>query len=255
MTSETSSTVQSVDRALKILEALSKQDSMSLVTLSEETGLHKATAHRLVNTLLVNGYIEQNPSTKHYAISLKLFELGNSKIQNIDFLNVAKSMIQQLALDLGQTVHLVIDDNDSVLYIDKYQVEKYENRMKSKIGKRAPMYCTAVGKAILATHTNAEITDFWNRNEIQQFTRNTLTNLDDFLKEIEEIRRKGYAMDNQEHEYGVVCVGAAFSSYNQVAAGAMSVSIPIEEFKDEEKYIQKTLDTAHQTSRLLGSFF
>lgn len=254
MTIETISTVQSVDRALNILETLSKRDSMSLMELSEETRLHKATAHRLVNTLLANGYIEKDPFTKRYSVSLKLVELGNHRIQNIDFLNIAKSMIQQLALELNQTVHLVIENNDEILYIDKHSANNQDIRMKSKIGQTAPMHCTAVGKTLLAARTNTEITEYWENNTITAFTPHTIVDLKTFLKEIEEVRRLRYAMDNEEHELGVVCVGAAFSSYADVTAGAFSVTIPPQELDNKEFYIEKVLQTAERTSQLLGAF-
>ena len=116
----TSPKVQSIDRALAILETLADYPSLSLMELSEKVHLHKATTHRLVNSLMENGYIDRNPDTKQYRISLKMFHLGNKRVHNIDFLNVAKSMIRQFSDDTRQTVHLVVEDNDEVLYIDKY---------------------------------------------------------------------------------------------------------------------------------------
>lgn len=248
--------VQSVDRALLILETLSNYDMLSLMELSEKVHLHKATTHRLVNSLLENGYIEKNPLTKQYKISLKLFQIGNRRVQNIDFLNVAKSMIRQLSLDLNQTVHLVVEDNEEVLYIDKHDPSGNENRLSSKIGKTAPMYVTAVGKAILATKSNEEIRAIWNKADIQPFTKHTITSLDAFMMEIEKVRQKGYAIDNEENEYGVLCIGTVFSSYKDLAAGAISISIPATDADDEKKaiYIEKIIDTSNKISRLLGQF-
>lgn len=254
MSKNSTTRVQSVDRALSILETLSNYESLSLLEISEKVHLHKATTHRLVNSLLDNGYIEKDPITKHYRISLKLFELGNRRVQNIDFLNVAKSMIRQLAIEINQTVHLVIEDNNEVLYIDKYEPTQNENRMRSKIGMKAPMYCTAVGKAILATRSNTEITQYWENTNIKKLTNNTIINLDDFLQEIESIRKNGYAIDNEENEQGIICVGAVFSSFKEVAAGAISVSMPISEIDKKTFFIEKVLETAEKTSKLLGHF-
>lgn len=246
--------VQSVDRALLILETLSNYEMLSLMEISEKVHLHKATTHRLINSLLENGYIEKNPVTKQYKISLKLFQIGNRRVQNIDFLNVAKSMIRQLSLELNQTVHLVVEDSAEVLYIDKHEPSGNDNRLSSKIGKKAPMYVTAVGKAILATKSNAEIKEIWDQSAITSYTENTITSLDDFLKEIETVRQNGYAIDNEENEYGVVCIGAVFSSYKDLAAGAISISISASDMEKKPLYIEKIIETSNKISRLLGQF-
>lgn len=254
MSTNTTTRVQSVDRALSILETLSNYKSLSLIEISEKVNLHKATTHRLLNSLLDNGYIEKDPISKQYRISLKLFELGNRRVQNIDFLNVAKSMIRQLAIEINQTVHLVVEDNNEVLYIDKYDPIGNENRMQSKIGMKAPMYCTAVGKAILATKSNSEITKYWEKTNIRKLTNNTIIDLENFLEEIEDIRKNGYALDNEENEQGIMCVGAAFSSFRKIAAGAISISLPVSEIEKRPLFIEKVLETTEKTSKLLGHF-
>ncbi|MFL2133270.1 IclR family transcriptional regulator [Desemzia sp. FAM 24101] len=246
--------VQTIDRALSILEILSNYDNLSLMEISEKVQLHKATTHRLVNSLLENGYIEKDATTKKYRISLKLFQLGNRRVQNIDFLNVAKSMIRQLSQEINQTVHLVIEDDNEVLYIDKHDSQDSETRMHSRIGKKAPMYVTAVGKAILATKTNSAIVDYWNQVDIQPKTTHTITNLEDFLAEIDTVRQQGYAIDNEENEYGIVCIGASFASYKDLSAGAISISLPLSEVKNKDIYIQKIVETTRKISSLLGHF-
>lgn len=254
MSENSPSRVQTIDRALRILETLSNYDNLSLAEISEKVQLHKATTHRLVNSLLENGYIEKDPATKKYRISLKLFQLGNRRVQNIDFLNVAKSMIQQLSLETDQTVHLVVEDDDKVLYIDKHDSKRAGHQMRSKVGEKAPMYVTAVGKAILATKSNAEIAKYWEQADIQEKTTNTITNLEDFMVEINTIREQGYAVDNEENEYGVVCIGASFASYKEISAGAMSISLFTDELKYKSEYIQKIVETTRKTSNLLGHF-
>lgn len=246
--------VQTIDRALSILEILSNYDNLSLMEISEKVHLHKATTHRLINSLLENGYIEKDTTTKKYRISLKLFQLGNRRVQNIDFLNVAKSMIRQLSQDINQTVHLVIEDDNEVLYIDKHDSQNDETRMHSRIGKKAPMYVTAVGKAILASKTNSAIVDYWNQVDIQPITTHTITNLEDFLVEIDTVRHQGYALDNEENEYGIVCIGASFASYKDLSAGAISISLPISEEDNKDMYIQKIVETTRKISNLLGHF-
>lgn len=244
--------VQSIDRALSILEVLSDHDSLSLVDISKKVDLHKATAYRLVNSLLKNGYVEKIESTKHYRISLKLFEIGNRRIQNISFLNVAKSMIHQLALEIDQTVHLVIEDKQEVLYIDKHDPENSSNFMQSKIGKKAFLYNTAVGKAILSTKADEEIKKYWNNTDIKPLTQHTITEFPKFMILIEEIRENGFALDDEENELGVVCIGSSFSSHDNPAAGAISISISSKDRKLIPEYAEKIKETTGKISRLLG---
>lgn len=245
------SKVQSIDRAVLILETLADHSSLGLGELSEKVGLHKATTHRIVHSLIENGFIEQLDETKQYRVSLRMFELGNKRVQNIDFINVAKSNIRQLSEEIKQTVHLVIEDNDEILYIDKYG-DYHESKMRSKIGLKAPLYCTAVGKAMLAMRTNNEISAYWENLELEQKTEHTLTNYKHFIEEIEKVREDGYALDDEEFEYGVFCVGSIFSSYKESVAGAISISLPIEEKTNKEYYIRKTCEYAERITQLLG---
>lgn len=247
----TGSKVQSIDRAVSILEILSEYTSLSLHELSEKVQLHKATTHRIVNSLVDNGFIEQMKETKQYRISLRMFELGNKRVQNIDFLNVAKSIIRQLSTEINQTVHLVIEDGDEILYIDKYG-DQTESKMRSKIGLKAPLYCTAVGKAILATRSEEAIKTYWNRIDAEAKTANTITNYDTFTPELQKIRDLGYAVDDEEFEYGVFCIGSVFSSYKEIAAGAISISLGITEKENKEYYVNKTLECARKITSLLG---
>ena len=249
----TSPKVQSIDRALAILETLADYPSLSLMELSEKVHLHKATTHRLVNSLMENGYIDRNPDTKQYRISLKMFHLGNKRVHNIDFLNVAKSMIRQLSDDTRQTVHLVVEDNDEVLYIDKYG-ESRGVRMQSKIGTKAPLYCTAVWKALLSTRQNAAVREYWDSIVPEQKTGRTITTYEDLISELDEIRRNGYALDDEEFEEGIVCIAAAFSSAREVAAGAISISLPLSDMVDKEFYTGKILEYSTKISQLLGHF-
>ncbi|CZQ92927.1 transcription regulator iclr n-terminal [Trichococcus palustris] len=249
----TATKVQSVDRALAILETLAEHQSLSLMDLSEKVHLHKATTHRLVNSLLENGYIDRNPENKQYRISLKMFELGNKRVHNIDFLNVAKSMIRQLSDETRQTVHLVVEDNDEVLYIDKYG-ESRGSRTESKIGTKSPLYYTAVGKAILATRQNESIKEYWDKIKPEQRTENTITTFERLIKEIEEVRKNGYAIDDEECDIGIFCIGAAFASYKHIAAGAISISLPLSEKPNKDFYIEKVMEYATKISQLLGHF-
>jgi DNA-binding IclR family transcriptional regulator len=246
------SNVQSIDRALIILEIIANNEKVSLKELVMKTGLSKSTVHRLVNSLINNGYVQQNEITAQYEITFKMFQLGNKRVQNIDFLNVAKSMISQLTTTLGETCHLVVEDNNEVLYIDKFVPSDNTRAMASKIGKRAPMYCTAVGKSILSTYTDEKIEEIWNDSNIIKLTENTITDFKNFMIEIENIREQGYSVDNEENENGIYCVSTYFVNYRNELQGAISLSFPISQMDKKEYFIEKLTSCAHKISRLLG---
>ncbi|MCD8826418.1 IclR family transcriptional regulator [Staphylococcus gallinarum] len=246
------SNVQSVDRALTILEIISNEETVSLKELVEFTGLSKSTIHRIVNSLIVNGYVRQDENTAKYEITFKMFQLGNKRVQNIDFLNVAKSMISQLTNTLEETCHLVVEDNNEVLYIDKFVPSNNSHAMASKIGKRAPMYCTAVGKSILSTYTNEKIKEIWDQTEIKKLTENTITEFDTLMEEINEIREQGYSVDNEENEKGIYCVSTYFVNYRNEVQGAISLSFSIQKLEKKDYYVKELKNCAFKISKLLG---
>ncbi|WP_058485731.1 IclR family transcriptional regulator [Defluviitalea phaphyphila] len=246
--------VQSVDRALSILEVLSNyEEGLGLAELSSKLGLHKSTVHRLLATLIVKGYVEQSSLTNKYKITLKLFELGNKKISNINILEIARPYLKELMKKTNEVVHLVIRENIDIIYIDKVESEN-TIRMHSKIGRRSPMYCTAVGKAIMAGLEEEEVQDIWNKSEIKQYTDFTITDFNDMKKELERIRKKGFAIDEQENELDVRCIGAAIFDYTGKPYAAISISGPVTRMTDEkiEKFSKWLLYYASELSKELG---
>lgn len=172
------STLQSLDRALNILEVISQEDNISLTDLSSKVGLNKATAFRIAKALKDNGYVKQLKNKK-YSLTFKMFRLGNRVVQRFDFMNEAKRIITKLANEVDRVIHLVIQDGSQILYIDKYTPLNSGKLMNvTKIGKRAPMYCTASGKAILANLPEDEIRKIWNDTEIIKYTARTIVNYD-----------------------------------------------------------------------------
>lgn len=142
--------VQSIDRAMSILELLSQVSNMPLNEISKNVKLNKTTTFRILHSLKENGYVKQNKKGL-YSLTYKMFRVGNRIVQNSDFIQPAKAYISKLAVESNQAVHLVVRDGAQILYVDKFSPENTTNNMEwSKIGRRAPMHCTAAGKAILA---------------------------------------------------------------------------------------------------------
>ena len=246
--------VQSVERALCILEIVADHDGISLTEISKLSQLNKATVHRLLSTLISLGYVEQNSKTGHYGLTFKLFQLGNKKVEQIDSFKIARSFISELSNQIEETVHLVVEDNKEVVYIDKFEPTNLVFRMHSRVGKRAPMYCTAVGKALLSHYTDDIIKDVWDHSDIKQLTSHTITNFNTFMEEVASIRSEGYAVDNEENELGIYCIASVFYNHKGEVEGAISISIPKTRFLENSPkyYIEKSLAYSAKISRALG---
>ncbi|NLM14188.1 MAG: IclR family transcriptional regulator [Epulopiscium sp.] len=246
--------VQSVARTLSILEVLSDyEDGLGLAELSIKLDLHKSTVHRLLSTLIVMGYVEQNAVTNKYKITLKLFELGSKRIANMDILEIAKPYLKELMEKTNEVVHLVIRENTDIIYIDKVESET-TIRMHSRIGRRSPMYCTAVGKAMMAWLHEKEVEDIWNKSDIHQYTPFTIVNLEDMKKELKLIKQRGFAMDDQENELEVRCIGASIFDYTGKPCAAISISGPITRMTDEriEQFSKWLIHYTLEISKELG---
>ncbi|HEX7628985.1 MAG TPA: IclR family transcriptional regulator, partial [Candidatus Methylomirabilis sp.] len=152
-----SETVQSVVRALTLLDALGEsRGEVGVADLSKQVGFHVSTAHRLLATLVVRGYARQNPDTGRYALGAKAFHLAESYLAQMDLRRVVRPGLERLGQETGETANLVIRDGREALYLDK--VESPQSlRIFSRIGRRAPLHCTAAGKVILADKPKAEV--------------------------------------------------------------------------------------------------
>ncbi|MFA5577119.1 MAG: IclR family transcriptional regulator [Tissierellaceae bacterium] len=246
--------VQSVDRTLSILEVLSDyKEGLGTTEIGEKVNLHKSTVHRLLATLIYKGYVVQDKTTNKYKMTLKLFELGNKAIADIDMLSTSKIYTKKLMESLNEVVHLVIRDNTDIVYIDKVEADN-TIRMASNIGKRAPLYCTSVGKAMMAYMEEELVEEIWDKSDIVKLTTNTIVDFNIFRKELKEIGQKGYAEDDEENEIGVRCVGAPVFNYRGEIEGAISISGPTIRFtKDKvEEFGEEVKKYAKKISRELG---
>lgn len=219
-------TVQSVDRTIAIMELLSThQDGLGLTEVSQLIGLHKSTVHRLLLTLIHHGYVSQSQHNQRYHLSIKMFEIGSRIIDRMELLKVARPYIEAIRDVTNEVVHLVIPDGTDMVYIDK--VESNNNiRMHSRIGARSPLYSTSAGKAMMAYWPEPKVREVWEASEIIQRTPNTVVVYDELLKVLEKVREAGYALDEEENEFGIRCIGAPVFNYRNDVIGAVSISGP-----------------------------
>lgn len=245
------SALQSLDRAFSILEVISEQETIGLTKLSIKAGLNKATTFRIVKALKDNGYVKQL-SNKKYALTFKMFRLGNRVVQRFDFMNAAKSIITKLASEIDQVIHLVIQDGAQILYVDKYTpLKNGEVMSETKIGKRAPMYCTASGKAILAYLPEEKIKEIWNDTDIVKYTARTITNYDTLLQDLKRIRKNGYSTEYEEFKLEVYCIGMPLHTLNGDIVGAISISIPLDDPKGKTYYVDKLKQCREEISTII----
>ena len=215
--------IQSVKRVFDVLETLAKyKNGASLRTISEETHLAKSTTHRMLANLINLGYIVQSNTSFQYRLTLKMFEISSNALNGMDIFSESKQFLDQLALKTGETIHLSIQNGTDCVYI--YKAESTASSMASRLGARFPMFCTAMGKAILSTLPEYEVRDIWNNSTVIKHTPKTNTDLNVLLSQLNEIRTRGYAIDDEENEVGVRCIGFPLSKPGLRATAAFSLS-------------------------------
>lgn len=249
------SNVQSLERALTILNKLSEYpDGLQIARLSEYVGLTKSTTHRLLATLLNMNYVEKNPETDKYKLGLQVLFLSRNILNNSDIVNTAKPYLEKLSKEVNETVHLCIQDHENVVYIDKIECNQMI-RMYSRIGSRAPMYRTAVGKVLFSGMDQDKLEDMVSKIEFIPTTPTTITSKEKFLQEVEQVRNQGYALDNAENQEGLQCVAAPIYDHKGKIVASFSISGPDNRVTMDlinNSLIDKMKDYSLQISRNLG---
>jgi DNA-binding IclR family transcriptional regulator len=217
--------LHSLARAVSVLEMLGESDTpLSLADICRLMNLHKSTAHRSLMVLEQSGLIERTPENR-FRLGLKLYELGNRAVEQIDLKARVRPYIGRLAVQIGETIHLGVLQKSSIVYIDKAGPNR-KVCTSSKSGTSNPVYCTSMGKAILAFLPEEEIEPIIEGLKFVRHTENTLCSREDLLKSLEKVRRRGYAIDDEEIELGVRCIGAPIFNQDHRPIAAISVSGP-----------------------------
>ena len=163
--------IQVAERLFQVIERLAENGPMGIMDLSAELGFHKSTTHRLVTSLQYMGYIRQDEESLKYALSLKFLEIGSKILEQTNMASLIHPSLKKLSEQTGETVHLVRREGTEAVYIDKVESTVSSIRMVSRVGSRIPLYCSGVGKALLAELPDPEIEDIWNSSEITSLTR------------------------------------------------------------------------------------
>ncbi|RDY26868.1 IclR family transcriptional regulator [Romboutsia weinsteinii] len=221
--------VQSVDRALSILEVLADfPNGAGITEISKSLGLSKATVHRLISTLKSRDFVNQSRDTEQYHLGYKLLYLSNCVSKNMDIFKVSRPIISRFADTVDATVHLstLDDSNTNIIYVDKIEPSNSNKTfvMSSKVGKKAPCYCTAAGKLLLSDYSDEEIREIMKDVDFKIHTERTIKNIDEFIDEVHEVREKGYALDKHEYDSGIICISMPIYGSNGKIQLAMSVT-------------------------------
>ncbi|MGC2612861.1 MAG: IclR family transcriptional regulator [Terracidiphilus sp.] len=216
--------LQGLDRVVAILDLLGASDnSLSLAEICQRMGLHKSTAHRALMALERTGMIERAPANR-YRLGLKLYDMGSRAVEQIDLRSRVHPHLRKLALRVGETVHLGVLHKTRVVYIDKIEPINRRVCISSRTGTSNPVYSTSLGKAILAYLPSEEVAKTVSKIQFTGFTSKTLTTPTELFEALERVRRRGYAVDDEEMEIGTRCVGAAILDATGHPIAAVSIS-------------------------------
>jgi len=246
--------VQTLDRTIDIIELLATSpQGMGVTEIGAKVNLHKSTVHRLINVLARRGYVEKDPKQGTYKIGFKFIEISSLYMNQLELKTEAFPFMRRLAEQTGQVTHLAILDGFDVVYIEKIDVVR-SLRLYSQIGKRVPIYCTALGKVLLAGQNESIRKSILDSIKYEYFTENTIVDKNVLLKQLDEAEKRGWAADNEEYEPGIRCIAAPVKDFTGKVIAAVSVtgekSIVSEE-KDEQT-VRLTVEAALGISKRIG---
>ena len=243
-------TIQVIERMFTLIDVLASRDEpMSLKEISEQTGLHPSTAHRILNDLKMGRFVD-HPEAGTYRLGMRLLELGNLVKGRLNVRDAALTPMRELHRLIQQPVNLSVRQGDEIVYIERAYSERSGMQVVRAIGGRAPLHLTSTGKLFLAADEPQRVRAYATRTSLTGHTRNSLTQLPALERELARVRQSGMAYDNQELETGVRCMAAGiYDDQGRLVAG-LSISAPADRLDDG--WLPKLQETARQISVALG---
>ena len=231
---DTTGQVQSLARAISILKALARaDDGMTLTDVALTVGLPPSTTHRLLTTMQHDRIVRFDQATALWHVGVEAFVIGNSFIRSRDLVVMARPIMRRLMEETGETVKLGVQDDGEVIYLA--QVESRETmRAYRAPGTRVPMHCSGVGKALLANQSEEEVNRILQRHGLTRVTEKTLATPVRFRDALAQIRKQGYAIDDEEHAVGLRCIASVVFNEHDEPIAAISVSGPSARISDEK---------------------
>ncbi len=217
--------VQALDRAFSVLDLLGDSPApLGLAQVASSLQLHKSTAHRFLMVLERHHMVERTANGK-FRLGLRLFEYGNRAIEQFDMRERAQPHLRRLVAETEETAHLCVLEHAHVIYIDKIEPAR-SVRMITRVGASNPLYCTSVGKVMLAFLPEERIDEIVRLIQFERFTQRTIQTVEALRAEIDKTRRRGYAIDDEEFEEGLRCIAVPILDAQRMPVAAVSVSGP-----------------------------
>jgi IclR family KDG regulon transcriptional repressor len=225
--------VAAVLKVFALLQALSENNETGISDLSMRLAMPKATVYRFLQTMMTLGYVRQEKDSERYGLTMKVFELGTKALQYPDLVDLAKHPMQMLADLTGETVHLGTLIDSEIIYVHKVD-SRHMLGMYSRVGRRAPLHCTAIGKVLMAWEDPERRDRILKGASFERFREKTIVDNAEFLVELERIKAQGYGEDREEFDDHIRCLGVPiFDRLNRPIAG-LSISFPTFRY-DESK--------------------
>lgn len=248
MTKQETSSIQVIDRLTSLLEAIARhRDPVSLKVLAAETELHTSTAFRILAAAIENGLVAREGS--NYRLGIRLLQLGSRVASHQDLRREARPLMEALRDQIGETVNLTVRQGDEVVYLDRALPERMM-RVEQRIGSRAPLHVTAVGKLMLGEGSEAACREYAQRTKLPGYTRFSFTDEEQLVQHVSGCACAGFAYDDEEAETGVGCIGVLVHDDNGQIVAGLSISAPIDRRRDE--WIDLLKNTALRLSARLG---
>lgn len=246
---------QSGEKLLRVLEHLVSADgAQKLQDIAKAVGMNSSTTLRFVNTLISCGYVRQDEETAQYMPTFKICALANRMHREDGLRKLARSYMEEVSILFGESVCLAIEEERKAVYVEVLRVKNQSLMAVQAVGNAAQMYCNGIGKLFLAAYSPEELEQYFEDEELVRHTKYTITEKGDLRKELELVRRQGYAYDNQEREMGARCVAfPIYDSTGKIVAG-MSVTGPYSRLTDEliEPRLDEFRRITDELSRRLG---
>jgi len=245
--------MKTLDRGFGLLEHIAEAGRpVPVRDLMDLTGMDRSTIYRYLNVLLQRRYIQADPHARGYTPGCRMLELSGAILSGLDVRDIARPFLLMLSSRLSLTAHLAIRDEEEILYIDKVETQR-SLPIISRIGSRAPLYCTSLGKVLLAYEEPNVMDELIGRQTLTGRTERTITQPDALRKELESVRRSGFAIDNEENELGVYCMACPVFDVTGSVCAAVSVTGLKRQFSRRNSIQEALTQVAREISSGLGS--
>lgn len=240
--------VKSLQKAMEILNYFTEKPVLGVTEISERFGVYKSTAHNILSTLKAMEYLEQDEETGKYRLGIQIFNLSKAMGDTYAITKIAMPYMQELANQTGERCYLAVPYRSEVLYLEAMYPADSVELMRSILGERAQMYCTGLGKAMLANMGERQIQEYLEEQKLTAYTETSIIDKEALYQELVKTKQRGYAIDNMEHEFGVKCIAMPVFDRSRNVYAAVSISGLATHFTEEhitewaillKKYISK----------------